>query len=96
MATIYCFGNLFRSLLQSQGTTKVASTQVVEMSVANNSPSWDSNQPDDRFKSRYVTPGFKSFFFLYTEYCISNKNQTGIQVNPIFLKLKAEILLTHK
>ena len=38
--------------------------QVVETSVANNSPSQDSNHPDDLFQiilSRYVTPGFKPF-----------------------------------
>ena len=40
--------------------------------------------------------GSNRFFFIYIEYCISSKNQTGIQVYPIFLKLKAEILLTHK
>ena len=31
---------------------KMASSQVVEMSVANNSPSQDSNHPDDLFQSR--------------------------------------------
>ena len=38
-----------------------ASAQVVKTSVANNSPSQDSNHPDDLFQSRYVTPGFKPF-----------------------------------
>ena len=37
----------------------MASTQVVEMSVTNNSPSQDSNHPDDLFQSRksilYIT-----------------------------------------
>ena len=42
-------------------TLKMASAQVVETSVANNSPSQDSNHPDDLFQSRYVTPGFKPF-----------------------------------
>ena len=42
----------------------MASAQVVEMSVANNSPSQDSNHPDDLFQSRYVTPGFKPFSYL--------------------------------
>ena len=38
---------------------KMASAQVVETSVTNNSPSQDSNHPDDLFQSRYITPGFK-------------------------------------
>ena len=42
----------------------MASAQVVEMSVTNNSPSQDSYHPDDLFQSRYVTPGFKPFFYL--------------------------------
>ena len=45
-------------------TLKMASTQVVETSVANSSPSQDSNYPDDLFQSRYVTPGFKPFSYL--------------------------------
>ena len=43
---------------------KMASAQVVETSVTNNSPSQDSNHPDDLFQSRYVTPGFKPFSYL--------------------------------
>ena len=39
----------------------MASAQVVETSVTNNSPSQHSNHPDDLFQSRYVTPGFKPF-----------------------------------
>ena len=39
----------------------MASAQVVEMSVANNSPSQDSNHPHDLFQPRYVNPGFKPF-----------------------------------
>ena len=42
----------------------MASAQVVETSVANNSPSQDSNHPDDHFQPRYVTPGFKPFSYL--------------------------------
>ena len=42
-------------------TLKMAFAQVVETSVNNNSPSQDSNHPDDLFQSRYVTPGFKPF-----------------------------------
>ena len=65
-----CFDNLCGSHLQSQVlslyvlTLKMASVQVVETSVPNNSPSRDSNLPDDLFKSRYVTLGFKLFFLL--------------------------------
>ena len=46
-------------------TLKIASAQVVETSVNNNSPSQDSNHPDDLFQSRYVTPGFKPFSYFY-------------------------------
>jgi len=42
----------------------MASTQSVETSVPKNSPSQDSNHPDDLFQSRYVTPGFKPFSYL--------------------------------
>ena len=35
-------------------TLKIASTQVVELSVANNSPSQDSNHPDDLFQSTEI------------------------------------------
>ena len=42
---------------------KMASAQVVETSVTNNSPSQDSNHPDHLFQSRYVTPGFKPFSY---------------------------------
>ena len=45
-------------------TLKMASAQVVETSVTNNSPtnSQDSNHPDDPFQSRYVTPGLKNIW----------------------------------
>jgi len=39
----------------SEWLLKMASAQVVEMSVTNNSPSQDSNHPDDFFQSRYKT-----------------------------------------
>ena len=42
----------------------MASAQVVETSVTNNSPSQDSYHPDDLFQSRYATPGFKPFSYL--------------------------------
>ena len=35
-------------------TLKMASAQVVETSVTNNSPSQDSYHPDDLFQSRYI------------------------------------------
>ena len=46
-----------------QMTLKMASAQVVETSVTNNSPSQDSYHPDDLFQSRYATPGFKPFSY---------------------------------
>ena len=45
-------------------TLKMASAQVVETSVTNNSPSLDSYHPDDLFQSRYATPEFKPFSYL--------------------------------
>ena len=57
----------------------MASLQVVEKSVANNSPSQDSNHPDDLFQSSYVTPGFKPFCYLgYSErvpICVYRKRE---------------------
>ena len=41
----------------------MASAQVVETSVANNSPSQDSTHQDDLFQSRYVTPELKPFSY---------------------------------
>ena len=49
----------------------MASAQVVETLVNNNSPSQDSNHPDDLFQSRYVTPGFKPFSY-------SHKNKDNL------------------
>ena len=43
---------------------KMASAQVVETSVTNNSPSQDSCHPDDFFQSRYATLGFKPFSYV--------------------------------
>ena len=45
-------------------TLKMASAQVVETSVTNDSPSQDSNHPDDLFQARYVTTGFKPFLYV--------------------------------
>ena len=42
-------------------TLRKASAQVVETLVINNSPSQDSNHPDDLLQSRYPTPGSNHF-----------------------------------
>ena len=53
----------------------MASAQVVETSVANNSPFQDSNHPDDLFQSRCVTPGFKPFsYIIYVPLDVRAKN----------------------
>ena len=44
---------------QSSVTLKMASAQVVETSGTSNSPSQDSNHPDDLFRSSYVALVFK-------------------------------------
>ena len=41
----------------------MASAEVVETSVTNNSPSQNSYHPDDLFQSRYATPGLKPFCY---------------------------------
>ena len=43
---------------------------VLRRTAVNNSPSQDSNHPDDLFQSRYVTPGFKPFSYLIQ--CVFN------------------------
>ena len=49
-----CAEATFRVKCRNQVLTqKMASAQVVETSVTNNSPSQDSNHPDDLFQSRY-------------------------------------------
>ena len=42
----------------------MASAQVVETTVANNSPSQDCNHTGDLVQSRYVAPGMKPFSYL--------------------------------
>ena len=54
-------------------TLKMASAQVVETSVTNNSPSQDSYHPDDLFQSRYATPGFKPFSYCVFKFIFSSK-----------------------
>ena len=44
-------------------TLNMAFAQIVATSVTHNSPSQDSNHPDDHFQPRYVTPGFKTFSY---------------------------------
>ena len=41
----------------------MASAAVLETSVPNDSPSQDSDHPDDIFQSRYVSPEFKPFSY---------------------------------
>ena len=48
--------------VSQSGSLKMASAQVVETSATNDSPSQDSNHPDDLFQSN-VTPGFKPFCY---------------------------------
>ena len=52
-------GNLWGSYLHL--ILKMASVQVIQTPVANNSSSQDSSYADDHFQSSYVTPGFKPF-----------------------------------
>ena len=47
-----CAEAIFRVKLWRHSTLKMASAQVVETSVTNNSPSQDSNHPDDLFQSK--------------------------------------------
>ena len=54
----------------------MASAQVVETSVTNNS-SQDSNHPDDLFQSRYVTPGFKPFSYNYCYYLMKDHDDSS-------------------
>ena len=60
-------------------TLKIASTQVVETSVTNNSPSHDSNHPDDLFQSRHVTPGLKPFSYNYTAESLFAGDNTDLE-----------------
>ena len=52
----------------------MASAQVVETSVTNNSPSQDSNHPDDLFQSRNIE--LVSFVFLLQ--CFLNSNELNL------------------
>ena len=59
----YSYPRTLTALPNISFTLKMGSAQVVETSVTNNSPSQDSNHPDDLFQSRFVTPGFKPFSY---------------------------------
>ena len=50
----------------SVSQSKKVENSKCETSVNNNSPSQDSNHPDDLFQLRYVTPGFKPFSYKIT------------------------------
>ena len=50
---------LFLHILELEDT-------YVDTPTTYNSPSQDSNHPDDLFQSRYVTPGFKPFSYTPT------------------------------
>ena len=62
----------------------MASAQVVETSVANNNPSQDSNHPDDLFQSKYVTPGFKPFY--YENFRVGDATQMWLSLEPFEAK----------
>ena len=86
------FDNLCGSHLQSQVTLKMASAQVVETSVNNNSPSQDSYHPDDLFQSRnnvLITIIIKKYFHKYNKNFTKNQSaNTEIIKNtvPIIIK----------
>ena len=71
----------------------MASTQVVETSVTNNSPSKDSNHPDDVFQSRYVTPGFKPFSYHRVRYhiVIISINNINMLITIVIVDIIAKI-----
>ena len=50
---IYIYVTIHIIIQLSQLNLKMACAQVVETSVANNSPSQDSSHPDDHFQSKY-------------------------------------------
>ena len=59
----------------------MASAQVVETSVTNNSPSQDSYHPDDLFQSRYATPGVKPFSYCLKVIMILYKNEFKVDMS---------------
>ena len=74
-------------------TLKMASAQVVEMSVDNNSPSQDSNHPDDLFQSRYVLLMYYVFNVSRGDILLSGVNSvifTGAVLLPACLSVFTE------
>ena len=69
----------------------MASAQVVETSVTNNSPSQDSSHPDGLFQSRYVTPGFKPFSYLNLGENKNCKNTKPLTNNGCYARFNREI-----
>ena len=68
---------------ESSGS-KMASAQVVETSVTNNSPSRDSNHPYDLFQSRYLTPGFKPFSYrISCSICVNHHLVNSLEMQII-------------
>ena len=67
--TVVGNGHYFRQPVQKSSselylTLKMTYAQVVQTSVVKNGPSQDSSHPDDHFQPRYITPGFKPFFYI--------------------------------
>ena len=73
----------------------MASAQVVETSVTNNSPSQDSYHPDDLFQSRYATPGFKPFSYLVEKMSVPMQ-MNSIAPLPVSLVMCERIILIFK
>ena len=65
----------------------MGSAQIVKTSVANNSPSQDSNHPDDLFQSRYVTPGFKPFSHLLLNITCRIMNAKEVNLDDFMAKI---------
>ena len=61
----------------------MASAQVVETSVTNNSPSQDSNHPDDLFQSRYNK---------YNEYKDFHECEVDVHICAAFLEMSGMIV----
>lgn len=80
-------------------TLKMASVQVVETSVAINSPSYDSSYPGDHFNQDNVTPGFKTFssIFFVIKSLVSNDflfRFSYLAAGTFFLPTVTEVILT--
>ena len=69
----------------------MASAKVVETPVANNSPSQDSNHPDDLFQSRYVTPGFKPLILNLHEKMPNGREITRFLIDLTYIDTSSEL-----